>query len=73
MTHDAETFGELIPRPQVGEVWRPRRGGMWRTVIAIHPAGIEYTASPSEHWFVQWATWDRWVREADAHPDRVRL
>jgi hypothetical protein len=57
---------ELIPRPQVGDVWRPRRGGMWRTVIGIHAGGVEWTASPDRHEFSRWETWDRWVCNADA-------
>jgi hypothetical protein len=60
------TEAEAIPRPQVGQVWRPQRGGMWRTIIAIHPAGVEWTASPHEHWFVRFETWEKWVRDAGA-------
>jgi hypothetical protein len=59
---------ELIPSPKVGQVWRPGRGGMWRTVIGIHPAGVEWTASPSEHAMSRLEAWNKWVRDADARP-----
>lgn len=65
--HDKEhTTVEHIPRPEIGQVWRPRLGGMWRTVVAIHPAGVEWTASPDEHAFSRFETWDKWVRDAGA-------
>ncbi len=60
------TDAEVIHRPEVGQVWRPRRGGMWRTIIAIHPAGVEWTASPDEQAFSRWETWDKWVRDYSA-------
>lgn len=58
---------ELIPAVKVGQVWRQRKiGGMWRTVIAIHPAGVEWTANPDEHEMSQWKNWDQWVRYTEA-------
>jgi hypothetical protein len=63
---DDEDEVEVIRRPQVGQVWRPRRGGMWRTVIALHPAGVEWSASPNQHAFTRWEAWDKWVRDAAA-------
>lgn len=59
-------MSEAEQRPEVGQVWRPQRGGMWRTVVALHPAGVEWTASPSETGFTRFEEWDRWVREAAA-------
>lgn len=57
---------EVISRPLPGQVWRPRRGGMWRTIVALHRAGVEWMASPSERAFSRWETWDKWVRDAEA-------
>jgi hypothetical protein len=59
---------ELLPRPAVGQVWRPERGGMWRTIIAIHPAGVEWTANPNVHEFSRFEGWNKWVRDARASP-----
>ena len=64
----SEVLIEFIPHPQVGQVWRPLRGGMWRTIVAIHAAGIEWTASPDEHAFSRFESWDRWIRDAQATP-----
>jgi hypothetical protein len=55
--------------PVVGQVWKPRRGGMWRTIVGIHPAGVEWTETPDVQSFVQFETWDEWVRDTEASPD----
>jgi hypothetical protein len=59
---------ELLPCPAVGQVWRPERGGMWRTIIAIQPAGVEWTAAPNAHEFSRFDGWNKWVRDARASP-----
>lgn len=64
---DNQTTSELIPAVKVGQVWRQRKiGGMWRTVIGIHPAGVEWTAYPHEHEMSRWESWDQWVRDTEA-------
>jgi hypothetical protein len=67
--------------PQPGQVWRQtKRGGMWRTIVAIHPAGVEWTAGPmvqpkapvvphpADQAFSRWETWHQWVEETGAQP-----
>lgn len=64
------TDAELIPAVKVGQVWRQRKiGGIWRTVVAIHPAGVEWTANPDRHEFSRFENWDQWVRETEAVTD----
>lgn len=66
-------MGDVTERPAwaaelaVGQVWAPvARGGMWRTIVAIHPAGVEWTTSCGRHEFHRWVTWRCWMAETEA-------